>query len=43
MLRDCIVVRIEDSTLSEKIQVDPNLHLNKAVSTVWLSESMKLE
>ena len=41
MIRDCIVVGLRDAKLSEKLQLDPELTLEKAVTQVRQSESIK--
>ena len=41
MIRDCIVVGILDCRLSEKLQMEPELTLEKAVTQVRQSESVK--
>ena len=41
MIRDRIVVGIRDSQLSEKLQMDPNLTLEKAVAQSRLAESVR--
>ena len=41
MIRDRIVVGIRDSQLSEKLQMDPNLTLEKAVAQFWQAESVR--
>ena len=41
MIRDRIVVGIRDSQLSEKLQMDPNLTLEKAVAQSRQAESVK--
>ena len=41
MIRDRIVVGISNATLSEKLQLDPDLTLDKAITQVHQSESVK--
>ena len=41
MIRDRIVVGLQDSKLSEKLQLDPELSLAKAINHVWQSEAVK--
>ena len=41
LIRDRIVVGIRDVALSEKLQMDPNLNLQKAVNCVRQSEAVK--
>ena len=41
LIRDRIVVGIRDTSLSEKLQMDPKLNLQKAVNAVRLSEAVK--
>ena len=41
MIRDRIVVGIRNSTLSEKLQLDSELTLDKAIAWVWQSETVK--
>ena len=41
MIRDRIAVRLKDSKLSEKLQMDPDLTLKKAVLLSWQSELVK--
>jgi len=41
LIRDRIVVGIRDTTLSEKLQMDPNLNLQKAVNAVRQSKAVK--
>ena len=41
LIRDCIVVGIRDVALSEKLQLDPNLDLQKAVNAVRQSKIVK--
>lgn len=41
LIRDRIVVGIRDVALSEKLQLDPNLTLNKAISQVKQQEAVK--
>jgi len=40
MIRDCLVVGIQDSTLSEPLQMDPNLTLEKAKKMVCHNEAV---
>ena len=41
MIRDQIVVGIRDAKLSEKMQMDANLTLEKAITMALQSESVK--
>ena len=41
MIQDRIVVGLQDTSLSEKLQLDPDLTLQKAVTTVQQSETVK--
>lgn len=41
MLRDWIIIGIWDSNLSEKLQLDPELILDKAVTRVCQAEAVK--
>ena len=41
MIRDCIVVGLQDAALSEKLQLKPELTLEPAIAKVQLSELIK--
>ena len=41
MIRDCIVVGLRDVFLSEKLQLDTDLTLEKAVSAAQQNETIK--
>lgn len=41
MIRDQIVVGLQDSKLSEKLQLDPELSLANAINHAWQSEAVK--
>ena len=41
MIRDRIVVGIHDRKLSEKLQLDPTLTLDKAITSVRQAETVK--
>ena len=41
MIRDRIVVGLADQKLSEKLQLDPDLTLEKAINSVRQSESIR--
>ena len=42
MIRDCLVVGLLDATLSEKLQLDPDLTLEKAIAKVRNAETVKI-
>ena len=41
MIRDQLVVGLQDTMLEEKLQLDPDLTLKKAITTVQQSEAVK--
>ena len=41
MIRDCLVVVLLDATLSKKLQLDPDLTLEKAIAKVHNAETVK--
>ena len=41
MIHDCIVVGLADQKLSEKLQLDADLTLEKAINSVQQSESVR--
>jgi len=41
MIRDRIVVGLQDAAIAEKLQLDPDLTLKKAITTVQQSETVK--
>ena len=43
MIRDRLVVGLRDAVLSEKLQMDPDLSLQKAISTARQSEAVKMQ
>ena len=41
MIRDQIIVDLRDTSLSEKLQLNPELTLEKAITAVWQPEAVK--